>query len=110
VQYRFPPELSECTGFDWDKGNMSKSRLKHGITCEQAEQVFSNRPIVLRFASDDEAEVHGEYRDAALGWDDAGRKLFVAFTVREPLIRVISAREMTKTEEMRYAKAFVKDQ
>jgi uncharacterized DUF497 family protein len=47
--------------------------------------------------------------DLALGWDDAGRKLFIAFTVREPLIRVISAREMTKPEEMRYANAFVKD-
>ncbi len=63
---------------------------------------------MVRLATDEEAEVYGEYRDVVLGWDDAGRKLFVAFTVREPLIRVVSAREMSTPEEKVYAKAFKK--
>ena len=34
---------------------------------------------------------------------DAGRKLFVSFTMRRKLLRVISTREMTRRERRSYA-------
>ncbi|MGO8818094.1 MAG: BrnT family toxin [Terriglobia bacterium] len=43
-----------------------------------------------------------EARHYALGRTDENRLLFVAFTVRRTLIRVISAREMTRRERRFY--------
>ncbi len=43
-----------------------------------------------------------EARFYALGRTDSNRLLFVAFTVRRNLIRVISAREMSRTERRIY--------
>ena len=43
-----------------------------------------------------------EKRHYALGQTGAGRRLFVAFTVRRKLIRVISARDMNRNETETY--------
>jgi uncharacterized DUF497 family protein len=43
-----------------------------------------------------------EPRYAALGRSDAGRQLTVVFTVRGTLIRVISARDMSRPERRLY--------
>ncbi|MBI5526194.1 MAG: BrnT family toxin [Deltaproteobacteria bacterium] len=45
-----------------------------------------------------------EKRFYCLGITDAGRKLFVVFTIRGHLIRVISARDMTPRERNTYEK------
>jgi hypothetical protein len=79
VAYRFPPELAECTGFDWDAGNDTKNQ-KHGVSREESEQVFSNRPIVIAGAK---TGATGELRRAALGQSDAGRRLTIVFTAEE---------------------------
>jgi uncharacterized DUF497 family protein len=57
--------------------------------------VFGNRPILIELAASEHAAHTSEYRDAALGRTNADRWLFVAFTVRGSLLRVISAREMS---------------
>ncbi len=51
-----------------------------------------------------EEEKHSgqESRFYALGQTDAGRRLFIVFTVRGTLIRVISAREMNRREKREY--------
>ena len=43
-----------------------------------------------------------EIRFFALGQTDAGRPIFVAFAIRNRLIRVISARDMTRRELRKY--------
>jgi uncharacterized DUF497 family protein len=43
-----------------------------------------------------------EVRHLALGHTDSGRLLFISFTVRRSLIRVISARDMTRKEVRTY--------
>jgi uncharacterized DUF497 family protein len=43
-----------------------------------------------------------EERIYGLGHTDAGRLLFVAFTIRQRLIRVISARDMSRKERRIY--------
>jgi len=50
----------------------------------------------------DEKHSEQEERYYALGHTDAGRLLFLVFTIRNNLIRVISARDMSKKERERY--------
>lgn len=82
-------------GFDWDEGNLLKNWDAHRVTASECEQVFFNQPIVTR---PDEAHSTVEARHYALGITDAGRRLFVVFTVRRKNIRVISARDKSRQE------------
>jgi uncharacterized protein len=92
---------TECTAFDWDDGNSGKNWEKHGVADFEAEEIFFNRPFIVRH---DAAHSPEENRWRALGRTDTDRYLFVAFTVRHGLIRVISARVMTRRERRFYAK------
>ena len=84
--------LSECTGFEWDEGNADKNWLLHQVRRNECEQVFFKQPLVV---SDDERHSVDEKRWYLLGKTDKDRFLFVVFTVRNRLIRVISARDMS---------------
>lgn len=86
--------LSECTGFQWDKGN-SKNWTKHRVTPSECEQMFFNQPLLV---GNDEEHSVSEKRYYALGQTDAGRFLFIVFTMRKTAIRVISARDMSRKE------------
>ena len=93
--------LDKCSGFQWDKGNSQKSLLKHRVTEGEAEQVFLNEPLLLL---EDEKHSTQEDRFWAFGYTDQGRHLFIVFTIREDLARVISARNMNKKEKEAYEK------
>ena len=95
-----PDLLDRCTGFDWDEANVEKNWSSHRVTFWEAEEVFFNEPLLLR---PDEVHSKLERRFMALGSTDAGRLLFMSFTVRRHLIRVISARDMTRREASTYA-------
>jgi len=90
---------NNCTGFEWDDGNFDKNLILHGVSAMESEEVFFNHPLVTR---KDEKHSDAELRYYCLGHTDAGRLLFIAFTVRGRNIRVISAREMTRKEESVY--------
>lgn len=64
--------------------------------------MFFNRPLVV---SDDASHSHREIRQYALGATDAGRRLFVAYTIRDERLRIISARDMTRRERKEYEDA-----
>jgi len=68
----------------------------------EAEQVFFNRPLVVV-----EGEQRTEFtqRYYALSQTDARRLLFIVFTIRDDLIRVISARPMSRRERRVYEHA-----
>jgi len=87
--------LHRCNGFDWDEGNTDKNWFKHRVTWSECEQIFFNQPLVIQ---DDFAHSGKEKRYYALGSTDMRRLLFIAFTVRNNLIRVISARDMSRKE------------
>ncbi len=91
--------LAGCSGFDWDEGKADKNWRKHCVTSSECEQVFLNQPLVV---AKDFEHSRQEKRFYALGQTDAGRFLFVVFTVRQNLIRVISARDMNQREQIRY--------
>ncbi len=92
-------DLEKCIGFDWDDGNQGKNWDKHDVIDAECEQIFFNDPLV---AGADPKQSKRERRYYALGRTDAGRSLFVAFTIRKNLIRVISGRDMTKFELRKY--------
>ena len=94
--------LSKCKGFQWDEWNLEKKWIKHQVSWLEAEQVFFNQPLVV---VRDEPHSQQEPRLYGLGQTDARRKLFVVFTVREELIRSISARDMSRRERKVYADA-----
>jgi hypothetical protein len=88
-------KIVDWEGFEWDEGNLLKNWEKHRVSASECEQVFFNRPLV---AGLDKKHSQRESRYYALGITDAKRKLFIVFTLRKKLIRVISARDMNKKE------------
>lgn len=71
--------------FHWDKGNVDHI-AKHEITPAEAEQVILNNPFDLEFQAR-----NGENRIIQIGETEQGRVLVVITTMREELIRVVTA-------------------
>ena len=92
--------LDDCTGFQWDDGNDLKNWERHRVTPEEAEDVFFHDPLVVRA---DIRHSTQEKRYYALGQTATARRLFVAFTIRGSLLRVISVRDMNRKESDAYA-------
>jgi len=94
--------LSACTGFEWDEGNADKNWIQHQVSPGECEEAFFNDPLLV---VTDPSHSEREPRFYALGQTDAGRRLFLAFTIRQQLVRVISARDMSRRERKEYARA-----
>ncbi len=94
--------LAQCVGFEWDEGNREKNWVRHHVSAAECEQVFFNAPLVV---SADESHSITEPRYYVLGRTNAGRRLFVVLTIRDNLIRVISARDMSRRERKEYGSA-----
>lgn len=94
-------DFDTLEGFEWDDGNARKSVDKHGVTQAEAEQVFFNAPLVT---TEDRQHSAVEERFQALGKSNENRLLHVTFTLRDEgrLIRVISARDMSRKERALY--------
>lgn len=95
--------IYDCVGFDWDDGNLDKNWYRHNVTNQECEEIFFNVPLII---ASDIKHSEDEQRYLALGRTDDSRWLFVAFTVRNELIRVISARDMNEIEAKGYGKEF----
>jgi uncharacterized DUF497 family protein len=71
--------------FLWDSANINHV-AKHDVSPEEAEQVITNNPFDL------ELQVrNGEQRIAHIGETAAGRVLIVIVTIRQNMIRVVTA-------------------
>lgn len=97
--------LKRSFGFDWDKGNISKNE-KHNISRQEIEDLFSSQIHV----SLDFKHSNSEQRYLAIGKNLNGKHMVVAFTIRDDLIRPISARYMNKREIEKYEKEITKIQ
>ncbi len=91
--------LFDCTGFDWDKANIEKNWQKHRVSPFECEEAFFNEPFCV---FEDKKHSEKESRFYALGRTTGGRLLFIVFTTRDRLIRVISARNMSRKEREVY--------
>ena len=94
-------EFESFVGFEWDEGNIEKNLFKHHVQNWECEQIFFNEPLIVL---GDPKHSFSERRWAAFGRTDAGRFLTVIFTKRERLLRVISARDMSRRERNFYEK------
>jgi uncharacterized protein len=84
--------------FVWNAAKAKGNLSKHGVRFEEAASVFADPFFVLMDASRNE-----EARDAAIGFDAAGRLLFVVHIELDGVcIRIISARRATPGEEESY--------
>jgi len=92
-------EFENSIAFQWDDGNVDKNRVLHNVENWECEQVFFNAPLLI---SGDARHSTTEERWAAFGHTDEGRLLTVVFTKRGSLIRVISARDMSRKERKFY--------
>ena len=89
--------LAGLEGFEWDANNRQA----------EAEQVLLNRPVVF---APDLKHSRAEARFFTLGRSDSGRHLAIVFTTRGRLVRVISARPMSRAERRAYGQIEAKSQ
>jgi len=97
--------LRGCSGFEWDEGNAAKIRERHGVLWWECEQAFFLQPFLV---AEDGKHSQKETRYFCLGRTEAGRLLFMVFTIRGERIRVISARPMSRRERRAYESAKAK--
>lgn len=87
-------------GFLWLGEIAEKLATKHGLTEDEAEQVFFNGP---RYRFVESGYRRGEDVYAALGQTDAGRHLVVFFIHKaDGSALILSARDMDAKERRRY--------
>lgn len=85
--------------FEWDEGKAKRNLLKHGVAFEEAKTVFED-PLYVDFYDPDHSE--DEERYFIIGESTQRRLLIVSYTERENSTRLISAREVTRTERQTY--------
>lgn len=90
---------SQIREFEWDEGNIDKSYLKHGITPNEAEEIFLDEELVVL---DDVKHSQDEERFIAIGKTFTSKVLFVVFMMKKEKIRIISARTANKKERRHY--------
>ena len=84
----------------WDSVKAKSNRLKHRVFFSDMEPVFYD-PNAISF---EDRESEGEARFIVIGLDSLARLVVVAYTYRDSLIRIISARKASKTEQKVYEK------
>lgn len=92
-------DWNSIIGFQWNDGNSSKSHVKHGIECVEAESVFVAADLRILV---DERHSRNEQRFHAFATSVLNRPLSVTFTIRGNFLRVISARPMNQRERKTY--------
>ena len=84
--------------FEWDDAKAAANFAKHKVSFHAARWAFAD---VFAVEREDDTEDYGEPRFNLLGMVE-GRVLFVAYTVRGEIIRIISACEAEPYERRLY--------
>jgi len=87
-------------GFVWNGNKAKSNKRKHGVSFEEAGEVFSDP-----FRQVGEASSENEYREFVLGFSLKRRLLFVVYVERSMFTRIISARKATNRERELYEEA-----
>ncbi|OYQ63590.1 hypothetical protein B9G53_15880 [Pseudanabaena sp. SR411] len=85
--------------YEWDENKAVKNLAKHGVSFAEAKTIFDD-PMYVDFYDLDHSE--DEERYLIVGESNRGRLLIVSYTERRESIRIISAREVTKSEREAY--------
>ncbi len=88
--------------FEWDEEKNQSNYRKHGVNFETAARVFLDPDLVML----QDREVDGEERWQTIGMIEGFLILLVAHTIRDEddveIVRIISAREVTRHERREY--------
>ncbi len=85
--------------FIWDPTKAAENRKKHDVSFEEAQTVFGD-PLYVDFFDPDHSE--DEERYLIVGKSIEGRLLIVSYTERRDATRIITAREVTRSEREAY--------
>ena len=85
--------------FEWDPQKAAANLRKHGVSFAEATTVFGDP---LGTTAPDPDHSYDEDRYILVGRSSQGRLLIVAHTDRDDRIRIISARELTRSEREDY--------
>jgi uncharacterized DUF497 family protein len=89
--------------FEWDPDKANRNYQKHGVFFSDAATIFGDANAITIFDEDHSDE---EDRFISVGRTVKGFVLVVSFTCRvtagHELVRIISAREADKDEELQY--------
>ncbi|MGH8646684.1 MAG: BrnT family toxin [Gammaproteobacteria bacterium] len=85
--------------FEWDQSKAAANARKHGISFHEAATVFGD-PLAITFPDPDHSEK--EYRYLTFGMSQSHQLLVVAHADRGDIIRIVSARLMTRHERKIY--------
>ncbi len=85
--------------FEWDENKAARNLLKHRVSFEEAKTLFDD-PLYVDFYDPDHSD--NEERYLIIGKSSRGRLLIMSYTERGDSIRLISAREVTRSEREAY--------
>jgi hypothetical protein len=85
--------------FEWDANKAVSNLAKHRVLFDEAKTVFDD-PLYVDFYDPDHSD--DEERYLIVGESNRGRLLIVSYTERKDSIRIISAREVTRSEREAY--------
>jgi uncharacterized protein len=85
--------------FEWHDAKAEANLRLHKISFDLAKTAFRDIHAIEWL---DEREDYGEQRFVMLGMADGGLLLYVAYTEREEVIRIISARTVIQYEQDEY--------
>jgi len=91
--------IKEPTEFIWDGSNKDKNWIKHKVTNQECEEIFSDRDKRIY---KDRLHSEKEKRFILLGRTKKERLLYTVFTIRNKKIRIISSRDVNKKEVKLY--------
>jgi uncharacterized protein len=89
----------ELLDFAWNEEKAKANLAKHGVGFEEASTVFGDP---LAHVGSDPEHTAEEMRMIIIGHSALGRLLLVSFAERGDVIRVISARPLTRRERRLY--------
>lgn len=87
--------------FEWHEVKAKTNAKKHGVTFEEAMTCFYD-PRQIAFYDPDHST--DEDREIMIAHSKKGRLLLVCYTIKSEVIRLISARLVTKQEVKDYEK------
>ena len=84
--------------FQWGSDKADSNWYKHKVTFESACEIFFD-PFLHAL---EEEEVEGELRGSVIGLTANWQILYVVYSFRGDIIRLISARTVTRTDRLKY--------
>ncbi len=90
--------------FEWNTNKAKKNIEKHGVSFDEASTVFSD-PLSMTY--DDPDHSYGENRYIIIGLSSNGKLLFISHVEKDGIIRIISARQLTRKERKQYEQQYI---